>query len=204
MHRAAVVPGRQIALPPLVAVNETRLGCMRIQIQQQQPAVGDRSANNVGRMRRQIEDFAFRSGMRRYTTAGYRGYRTDAGRPARARCCRCRGWRYPRSPATPAAAYPHARRSARSQAARIGRRSPAVAGRSAFDRVTSTAKFGCIGWTCIRLSPFARVVGRRGIGVNWSVRARSPGFPVSSSTRNRHTAAKTSALRPTARHVRRP
>ena len=63
MHRAAVVPDYQIADPPLVAVDEFRLGGVGVEIEEQQTPLGNRPADDVRGVRRQIERLAMRTGM---------------------------------------------------------------------------------------------------------------------------------------------
>ena len=52
VDRAPVVPDHQIAEPPFVAVDETILGCVGAEIEQQQAPIRDRPADNVRAVRR--------------------------------------------------------------------------------------------------------------------------------------------------------
>src|SRR5579884_3382521 len=63
MHRRAVVPDHEVADAPFVAVDEAAFGGVVAEVAQQQPPVGDRPADDVRCVRRQIEGLALRPRM---------------------------------------------------------------------------------------------------------------------------------------------
>src|SRR5436305_15241012 len=63
MHRVAVVPDDEVALSPFMAVDELPLGRVLIQVVQQQATVRLRPADDVRRMRREVEALSARTGV---------------------------------------------------------------------------------------------------------------------------------------------
>src|SRR5579872_5811763 len=66
MHRVAIVPDDQIALAPFVAVDEASLRRMLLQVAEQQPPFGNRPADDVRPMRRQVQTLAARARVPAY------------------------------------------------------------------------------------------------------------------------------------------
>ena len=72
VHRAAVVPDHQVALAPLVAVDELAAGGVLDQLAQQQPPVGQRPADDLRGVRRHVEGLAAGAGMGAYQALRHR------------------------------------------------------------------------------------------------------------------------------------